>query len=566
MSATGSQPASEPPTTTTSGTTPQSTERPSFSHKQIIEIVWALLLCLFVTSLSATVVGTALPTIVGDLGGQDQLAWVASATLLTTTVSTPLWGKISDLYGRKPLMQIAIAVFVVTSLFAGLSQTMGELIAARAAQGVGMGGVIALSQTIMADIVSPRERGRYAGYLGASFGVATVAGPLIGGFLVDGPGWRWCFYVGIPIAVVASLVLQKTLHLSFVRRKTRIDWLGAMFITASASALLLLLSLAGQEFAWVSPWSAALVLVSLVSLVLAVLVERRATEPILPPRLFRSPTFCLTGIAAFLVGVAMFGAMIYLPQYLQVVRGKSPTVSGLLTIPLVICMLSVSMVCGRAITRWGRWKVFPLVGLLLVATGSALLSTLRADTDLVAVCAYMAVFGCGLGLTMQVLVLAVQNTSEVRDLGIATSSSTFFRSMGGAVGVALFGAILTSGVTASIPEVLARRGARAPSEDSLSSHLGTPAEIGALPEPLRTAIREGFTIGLDRIYLLAVPLVLLAFFALLAVKEVPLRGRVPAAADLSGGVETPGGGAISECRHHPSHAWPNAGRIPPEHE
>jgi EmrB/QacA subfamily drug resistance transporter len=561
MSATGSQPASEPETTS-----PQSTERPSFSHKQIIEIVWALLLCLFVTSLSATVVGTALPTIVGDLGGQDQLAWVASATLLTTTVSTPLWGKVSDLYGRKPLMQIAIAVFVVTSLLAGLSQTMGELIAARAAQGVGMGGVIALSQTIMADIVSPRERGRYSGYLGASFGVATVAGPLIGGFLVDGPGWRWCFYVGIPIAVVASLVLQKTLHLSFVGRNARIDWLGATFITASASALLLLLSLAGQEFGWVSPWSAGLVLVSLVSLVLAVLVERRAAEPILPPRLFRSPTFCLTGIAAFFVGVAMFGAMIYLPQYLQVVRGKSPTVSGLLTIPLVICMLTVSMVCGRAITRWGRWKVFPLVGLLLVATGSALLSTLRSDTDLVAVCAYMAVFGCGLGLTMQVLVLAVQNTSEVRDLGIATSSSTFFRSMGGAVGVALFGAILTSGVTASIPEVLAKRGTRTAGGDSLSGHLGTPAEIGALPEPLRTAIREGFTIGLDRIYLLAVPLVLLAFFALLAVKEVPLRGRVPAAVDLSCGTETPCGGAISECRHHSSHAWPNAGRIPPKHE
>jgi hypothetical protein len=328
----------------------------------------------------------------------------------------------------------------------------------------------------------------------------------------------------------------------------------------------LLLSLAGQEFAWVSPWSAALVLVTLLSLVLAVLVERRAAEPILPPRLFRSPTFCLTGIAAFFVGVAMFGAMIYLPQYLQVVRGKSPTVSGLLTIPLVICMLTVSMACGRAITRWGRWKVFPLVGLLLVAAGSALLSTLRSDTDLVAVCAYMAVFGCGLGLTMQVLVLAVQNTSEQRDLGIATSSATFFRSMGGAVGVALFGAILTSRVTASIPDVLARQGRGAPSEDSLSDHLGTPAEIGALPEPLRTAIRDGFTLGLDRIYLLAVPLVLLAFFALLAVKEVPLRSRVHAGPELPGSVETPGVGSVPECRHHPSHSWPDAGRIPPEHE
>ncbi len=514
MSATGSQPSTE------SAFLP-----PSFSHKQIIEIVWALLLCLFVSSLSATVVGTALPTIVGDLGGQDQLAWVASATLLTTTVSTPLWGKVSDLYGRKPLMQIAVAFFVVTSALAGLSQTMGQLIAARAAQGLAVGGVLALSQAIMADIVSPRERGRYSGYLGASFGVATVAGPLIGGFLVDGPGWRWCFYVGIPIAVLASVVLQRTLHLPAERRSTRIDWLGATFITASATSLLLVLSLAGKEFAWMSGWTFALFAASLGSLAVAILVERRAAEPILPPRLFRSPTFCLTGTAGFFVGFAMFGAMIYLPQYLQVVRGKSPTMSGLLTIPLVVGMLTVSVVCGRAITRWGRWKVFPLVGLLLVAAGSALLSTLRSDTSMVAVCAFMVIFGAGLGLTMQVLVLAVQNTSERRDLGIATSSSTFFRSMGGAVGVAVFGAILSSRITSAIPELLAEHGARAPARGSLSAHLGTPAEIAALPEPLRSAIREGFTLGLDRIYLLAVPLVLLGFVALLGVKEVPLRGR-----------------------------------------
>ena len=514
MSATGSQPRTETPS-----------QPSSFSHKQIIEIIWALLLCLFVSSLSATVVGTALPTIVGDLGGQDQLAWVASATLLTTTVSTPLWGKVSDLYGRKALMQVAIALFVVTSVLAGLSQTMGQLIAARAAQGIAVGGVLALSQAIMADIVSPRERGRYSGYLGASFGVATVAGPLIGGFLVDGPGWRWCFYVGIPVAVVASVVLQKTLHLPLMRRQTRIDWLGATLITASATSLLLVLSLAGKEFAWVSGWTLGFALLSLGCLVGSVFVERRAAEPILPPRLFRSPTFCLTGIAAFFVGFAMFGAMIYLPQYLQVVRGKSPTMSGLLTIPLVVAMLTLSVVCGRAITRWGRWKAFPLAGLLLVAIASGLLSTLDADTNLLMVCCYMAIFGAGLGLTMQVLVLAVQNTSERRDLGIATSSSTFFRSMGGAVGVALFGAILTSRLTSAIPELLAERGARMPSGGSLSAHLGTPAEIAALPEPLRSAIREGFTLGLDQIYLLAVPLALLGFVALLGVKEIPLRGK-----------------------------------------
>ena len=499
---------------------------PSFSHKQILEIVWALLLCLFVSSLSATVVGTALPTIVGELGGQDQLAWVASSTLLTTTVSTPLWGKLSDLYGRKPLMQIAIALFVVTSILAGLADTMGQLIAARAVQGAGMGGVVALSQATMADIVSPRERGRYAGYLGASFGVATVAGPLIGGFLVDGPGWRWCFYVGIPVAVVASIVIQRTLHLPVVRRKVRIDWWGATFITTAATSLLLLLSLAGNQFAWISGWSAGLVAVSVVGLIAAILTERRAADPILPPRLFRNPTFRLTGFAGFLVGFAMFGAMIYLPQYLQVVRGMSPTASGLLTIPLVISMLVVSVVCGKAITRWGRWKLFPLAGLLLVATASALLATLRSDTDLVAVCAYMTIFGAGLGLTMQVLVLAIQNTCERRDLGIATSSAMFFRMMGGAMGVSLFGAILTARITTTVPEVLAEHGVRPPPGDSLSSHMGTPAEIDVLPEPLRSAIRDGFTLGLDHVYFLTVLLVLVGFGALLAVKEVPLRGRV----------------------------------------
>jgi EmrB/QacA subfamily drug resistance transporter len=483
---------------------------PSFSHRQILQILWTLLLCLFVSSLSGTVVGTALPTIVGDLGGQDQLAWVASATLLTATVSTPLWGKLSDLYGRKRLMQVAIALFVITSALAGLSQSIATLIAARAGQGVGMGGVLALSQAIIADIVSSRERGRYAGYFtagGASYGAATVAGPLIGGFLVQGPGWRWCFYVGIPIAVVASVVLQRTLHLPTVRRDAQIDWMGATLITASASAILVLLSLAGTEFAWVSGWTAALAAASAGSLVAAVFVERRATEPILPPRLFRNPTFTLTGTAGFFVGLAMLGVLIYLPQYLQVVRGMSPTASGLLTVPLVLSMLMVSVLCGRSITRRGRWRAFPLAGLAVLASAGGLLSTLRSDTNVATICAYTVLFGAGLGLTVQVLILAVQNTSEPRDLGIATSCATFFRSMGGAVGVGVFGAILSGHL------------------DSLPSRLGTPAEISGLPESLRSAVRDGFTLGLGHSFLITVPLLLLGLLALLGVKEVPLRGR-----------------------------------------
>ena len=499
----------------------------SRSHRQILEIVWTLLLCLFVASLSTAVVGAALPTIVGELGGQDQLGWVVSATVLTATVSAPLWGKASDLYGRKPLLQAAIALFVTASVLAGLSRSMGALIAARAGQGIGTGGIWALSQAIMADILSPRERGRYAGYFtagGASYAAATLGGPLLGGLLVDGPGWRWCFVVGTPIAVVASVMLQRTLRLPVVRREVRIDWLGAACITASASTVLLLLSLAGKQFAWVSGWTALLGAASAGSLVAAVFVERRAAEPILPPRLFRSPTFCLTGLAGFFAGIALFGVAIYLPQYLQVVRGRSASMSGLLTVPLVLSMLLVSVECGRWITRRGRWKVYPLVGLGLVAVAAGLLSTLRSDTNLAALCAYMVLFGAGLGLTLQVLVLAVMNGCERRDLGIATSCAVFFRSMGGAVGVGLFGAILTSRLSSSIPALLTAHHVEPP-PGSLSSHLGTPAEIAALAEPLRSAVREGFTLGLARAYLIVVPLVLLGLLALVGVKEAPDRAR-----------------------------------------
>lgn len=517
-------PGSDLPAPTGTDTSP-----PPLSHRRILEIVWALVLCLFVSSLSATVVGTALPTIVGDLGGQDQLAWVASATLLTTTVSTPLWGKLSDLFGRKKLLFYAIGVFVVTSALAGLSQSMGQLIGARALQGIGAGGIVALSQAIMADIVSPRERGRYTGYLGASFGVATVAGPLIGGFLVDGPGWRWCFYVGIPIAAIAAVVLQRTLRVPAVHVAAKIDWLGATLITTSATSLLLMLSLAGIEFDWASGWTVALSLLSVASLIGAIFVERRAAEPILPPRLFEVPTFRLAGIvASFLVGVAMFGAMIYLPQYLQVVRGQSPTMSGLLTLPLVVGMLVVSFLTGRAVTKWGRWKVFPLIGLPLMGLGALLLSRLHSDTSMVYASVAMVVFGAGLGFTMQTLILAVQNTVERRDLGIATSSATFFRSMGGAVGVAVFGAILSSRLSSEIPRLLAERGIRPPA-GSLSDQLGTPDEIGLLPSAIRSVVRDGFSMGLDSIYLVIVPLALIAFVAVLGIREIPLRSSRSAA-------------------------------------
>lgn len=493
------------------------------THKEILKIVIALVLCQFTSALSQTVVATALPTIVGELGGQDQLAWVASAMLLTMTVSTPLWGKLSDLYGRKRLMQIAVAIFVASSILAGLAMSMGQLIGARALQGIGAGGVIALSQATLGDIVSPRQRGRYAGYMGASFGIATVTGPLIGGFLVDGPGWRWTFYVVIPIAVVASIVLHRTLKAPVVRREHKIDWAGATLITAGASALLLLCSLGGQQFAWLSGWTLLLAAVAALSLAGAIIVERRVAEPILPPRLFRNPTFVLTCLAAFFVGFAMLAAMIYIPQYFQVVRDQSPTASGMLTLPLVLAMISVSIPIGRAITRWGRWKVYPLIGLLLIAGGAAMLSTIGTNTDFWVIGIFLGVFGTGLGFTMQVLTLAVQNATEHRDLGVATSASFFFRSMGSTVGVSVLGAVLVARLHSAVPDLLREHDAKMPGNGSLSNQLGTPEEIGNLSEPFRTVVREAYTIGLDQIYLVAVPLVLVSFIAILCIREVPLR-------------------------------------------
>lgn len=416
-----------------------------YSHREILEIMSGLMLAMLTSMISTSVVGTALPTIVGELGGQDQYSWVASATMLTMTVSTPLWGKLSDVFGRKLLFQTALGLFVAASLVVSLSQNIGQLIAARAIQGLGVGGLSALSQVILGDIVSPRERGRYSGYMGAVFGISTVAGPLLGGFIVDADwlGWRWCFYVVVPFAVVAFVVIQKVLKLERIKRSTSIDIWGATTITASASALMLLLTLGGVEFEWNSFWTYALSATALLMLALAVLSERTARNPILPPRLFRNPTFVLTSLASLFVGMAMFGAMIYLPQYLQIVKGLSPTNSGLMTLPMVVALFLSGVISGKIVTQTGRWKVFPVAGLLIVAIGLFLLSRLHVDSSLWLIGFDVGVLGVGLGLSMQMLILAAQNGSELRDMAATTSGVSFFRSLGGAVGVSAFGAILT---------------------------------------------------------------------------------------------------------------------------
>lgn len=486
-----------------------------------------LMLAMLTSMISTSVVGTALPTIVGELGGQDQYSWVASATMLTMTVSTPLWGKLSDLFGRKQLFQTALGLFVAASLAAGLSQDMGQLIGARAVQGLGVGGLSALSQVILGDIVSPRERGRYSGYMGAVFGLSTVAGPLLGGFIVDADwlGWRWCFYVVVPFAAVSFFVIQKFLKLEHVRRDTTVDIWGAFTITASASALMLMLTLGGQEFEWNSFWTYFLAAISLLMLALAVLAEQKSGNPILPPRLFRNRTFVLTGLASLLVGVAMFGAMIYLPQYLQIVKGLSPTNSGLMTLPMVVALFIAGVISGKIVTRTGKWKVFPVVGLVIVAFGLFLLSRLHVDASEWLIGLDVAVLGVGLGLSMQMLILAAQNGSELRDMAATTSGVSFFRSLGGAVGVAAFGAILTNRLKDEMTEML--RAAHIALPGGGGPKLGSPGDIQRLPEPIKGIVLEAFTRGLETVFLVGVPIALLGFLAALFLKELPLRSGQP---------------------------------------
>ncbi|MEU0566523.1 MDR family MFS transporter [Nonomuraea sp. NPDC005983] len=489
-----------------------------------------LMLAMLTSMISTSVVGTALPTIVGELGGQDQYSWVASATMLTMTVSTPLWGKLSDLFGRKLLFQTALGLFVAASLVAGLSQDMGQLIAARAVQGLGVGGLSALAQVILGDIVSPRERGRYSGYMGAVFGISTVAGPLLGGFIVDTDwlGWRWCFYVVVPFAVISFVVIQKVLKLPKVKRSTSIDIWGATTITASASALMLLLTLGGQEFEWNSFWTYALGALTLLMLALAVLAERTARNPILPPRLFRNRTFVLTGLASLFVGMAMFGAMIYLPQYLQIVKGLSPTLSGLMTLPMVVALFLAGVISGKIVTNTGKWKIFPVAGLLIVAVGLFMLSRLHVDSSEWLIGFDVAVLGVGLGLSMQMLILAAQNGSELRDMASTTSGVSFFRSLGGAVGVAAFGAILTNRLKDEMASMLAAAHIALPGGSS--PKLGSPGAIQHLPEPIKHIVLESFTRGLETVFLVGVPIALLGFVATLFLKELPLRGSAPAPA------------------------------------
>ncbi|WP_371670429.1 MFS transporter [Streptomyces sp. NBC_00289] len=512
------------------------------THRQIMEALSGLLLGMFVAILSSTIVTNALPEIIGDLGGgQSAYTWVVTASLLAMTATTPLWGKLSDLYSKKALVQIALVVYVLGSAAAGLSQNPGMLIACRVVQGIGVGGLSALAQIVMAAMISPRERGRYSGYLGATFAIATVGGPLLGGVITDTSwlGWRWCFYVGVPFAVIALIVLQKTLHLPVVKRDVKVDWGGAFFISAAVSLLLLWVTFAGDKYDWVSWQTYAMVGGSVALGLLFVLVESRASEPIIPLRLFRNRTITLSSLASLFVGVAMFTGTVFFSQFFQLARDKSPTMSGVMTIPMIGGLFISSTVSGQFITRTGKWKVWLVSGGVLVTAGLGLLGTVRYDTDYWKMAVFMALLGLGIGMMMQNLVLSTQNQVAPADLGSASSTVTFFRSLGGAVGVSALGAVMAHRITDYAQDGIAGLGPKYASMASGSSSDSIP-DMDKLPAPLRTVMESAYGHGIADVFLIAGGLALLAFLITLFIKEVPLRtsGALAQAAAADAGTDT----------------------------
>ncbi|GHB86008.1 EmrB/QacA family drug resistance transporter [Streptomyces umbrinus] len=499
--------------------------QPAAGHRHRVRVsIGALLLGMLISALDQTIVSTALPTIVSDLGGMSHLSWVVTAYLLAATAATPLWGKLGDQYGRKKLFQAAIVIFLIGSALCGLAQDMSQLIAFRALQGLGGGGLMVLSMAIVGDIVPPRDRGRYQGLFGAVFGATSVLGPLLGGLFVDQLSWRWVFYINLPVGVIALLVIAAVLRIPVRTEKHRIDYLGTLLIAAVATCLILVTSLGGRTWGWTSPPLIGIAVLGALLLVSFLFVERRAVEPVLPLKLFGIRTFALSSAISFVIGFAMFGAMTYLPTFLQVVRGVSPTMSGVHMLPMVLGLLLTSTGSGQIVSRTGRWKVFPVLGTAITTVGLLLLHQLEESSGDIEMSLYFFVFGFGLGLVMQVLVLIVQNAVSYEDLGVATSGVTFFRSIGAAFGVAVFGTIFTNRLDDKL------RGAFAGTAQSQTAAAleADPRAMAELPPELRPSALHAYATSITDVFLYAAPVVLLAFALAWLFKEDRLRGSVTA--------------------------------------
>jgi EmrB/QacA subfamily drug resistance transporter len=487
----------------------------------------ALLLVLFVASLDQTIVSTALPTIVAELGGIEHLSWVVTAYLLASTVVGPVYGKLGDMYGRKRVLQAALVLFLVGSALCGLAGNMLELIIFRAVQGLGGGGLIVVSMAVVGDIVAPRERGRYQGLFGGVLGVAVVAGPLLGGFFVDNLSWRWIFYINLPLGLLALAVISSVLQSRQVTERCQIDWLGTLVLAAGLSAVILYASLGGTSYAWDAPWMLATISAGVVLLALFPLVEARAAEPIVPLELFRNATFRTTSAISFMIGVALFGSVTFIPLYLQLVKGHSATASGLLLTPAMLGVLVTSTASGYLISRYGSYRRFPRAGTALAAVALYLLSTLEPETPTWVAGLYMLLLGLGLGLVMQVLVLAAQNAVDYRLLGVATSGVTLFRQVGGSVGVAAFGAIFANRLGQELADRLPP-GVRAPTD-------ANPAAIEQLPGAINAIYTAAVAAALHPVFQSAAAVMVVAFAVSWRLHDVPLRETTQATAGASEG-------------------------------
>lgn len=494
---------------------------PAMSKRQVLEALSGIIMGMFVSILATSIVSSSLPKIITDLGGsQASFTWVVTATLLTTTITTPIWGKLADLTDRKRLIQIALLISVLSSAAAGLSPSVEFLIGFRALQGIGAGGLMALGSILLADIISPRERGRYMGLLGSVMAVGMVGGPLLGGVITDVLTWRWNFFVGLPFAIVAIIVLQRTLKLPPITGRGRLDYGGATLISVGVALLLLWVTFAGTNFDWASWQSFVMVGASLACLAFAVLVESRVDEPLIPLHLFKNRTVVLSVIASISVGLGMFGTSVFLSQYMQVSRGMTPTQSGLMTTPMVLGIFLSSMISGQLISRMGRYRSFMITGSILLVAGLGAMGTITYQTNLVLIGTYLAVMGIGLGMLQQNLVLAVQNTLDIDDIGSGTSLVAFFRTLGGAIGVSVLGAILTSRVTANLTS-----GLQAIGVDPSAMASGAMPDVNTLPTEIKRVVENSYGQGIAEIFLVSVPIALITVVCVLLLKEVPLGTR-----------------------------------------